>query len=108
MTALFEYLHKVQSVWIDNLEYQVKEGWLWLDPILTLVRDYFFETTVVVTVILLYSLIFLSISLYDQKKIPKKIVYTDEFKNLVKGIDLHLGDQPKKPATKKPTKNKIS
>ena len=108
MTALFEYLHKVQSVWIDNLEYQVKEGWLWLDPLLTLVRDYFFETTVVVTVILLYSIIFLAISLYCKKKIPKKIVYTDEFKNLVKGIDLHLGDQPKKPATKKPTKNKIS
>ena len=42
MTALFEYLHKIQSVWIDNLEYQVKEGWLWLDPLLTLVRDYFF------------------------------------------------------------------
>jgi hypothetical protein len=47
-------------------------------------------------------------SLYGQKKIPKKIVYTDEFKNLVKGIDLHLGDQPKKPVAKKPTKNKIS
>ena len=108
MTALFEYLHKVQSVWIDNLEYQVKEGWLWLDPLLTLVRDYFFETTVVVTVIILYSIIFLAISLYGQKKIPKKIVYTDEFKNLVKGIDLHLGDQPKKPVAKKPTKNKIS
>jgi hypothetical protein len=56
----------------------------------------------------LYSIIFLAISLYGQKKVPKKIVYTDEFKNLVKGIDLHLGDQPKKPAAKKPTKNKIS
>jgi hypothetical protein len=108
MTALFEYLHKVQSVLIDNLEYQVKEGWLWLGPILTLVRDYFFETIVVVTVILLYSLIFLGISSYDQKKTPKKIVFTDEFKNLVKGIDLHLGDQPKKLAEKNKIKNKIS
>ena len=108
MTALFQYLHRVQSIWVDNLEYQVKEGWVWLDPILTLVRDYFFETTVVVTVILLYSIIFSAISLYGQKTNHKKIVYTDEFKNLVKGIDLHLGDQPKKPATKKPTKNKIS
>ncbi len=108
MAALFEYLHNLQSIWVDNLEYQVKEGWLWLDPLLNLVRGYFFETTVVVTVILLYSIIFFGISLYGQKKIPKKIVYTDEFKNLVKGIDLHLGDQPKKPATKKPTKNKIS
>ena len=58
MTALFQYLHRVQSIWVDNLQYQVKQGWVWLDPILTLVRDYFFETTVVVTVILLYSIIF--------------------------------------------------
>ncbi len=108
MTALFQYLHRVQSIWVDNLEYQVKEGWVWLDPILTLVRDYFFETTVVVTVILLYSIIFSAISLYGQKTNHKKIVYTDEFKNLVKGIDLHLGDEPKKPAVKKPTKNKTS
>ena len=108
MTALFQYLHRVQSIWVDNLEYQVKEGWVWLDPILTLVRDYFFETTVVVTVILLYSIIFSAISLYGQKTNHKKIVYTDEFKNLVKGIDLHLGDEPKKPAVKKPTKNKLS
>ncbi len=49
MTALFEYLHSVQSIWVDNLQYQVKQGWVWLDPILTLVRDYFFETTVVFT-----------------------------------------------------------
>ena len=108
MTALFQYLHRLQSIWVDNLEYQVKEGWVWLDPILTLVRDYFFETTVVVTVILLYFIIFLAISLYGQKTNHKKIVYTDEFKNLVKGIDLHLGDEPKKPAVKKPTKNKTS
>jgi hypothetical protein len=108
MTALFQYLHRLQSIWVDNLEYQVKEGWVWLDPILTLVRDYFFETTVVVTVILLYSIIFSAISLYGQKTNHKKIVYTDEFKNLVKGIDLHLGDEPKKPAVKKPTKNKTS
>jgi hypothetical protein len=108
MTALFQYLHRLQSIWVDNLEYQVKEGWVWLDPILTLVRDYFFETTVVVTVILLYSIIFYAISLYGQKTNHKKIVYTDEFKNLVKGIDLHLGDEPKKPAVKKPTKNKTS
>ena len=25
----------------------------------------------------------------------KKITYTDKFKNLVKGIDLHLGNEPK-------------
>jgi hypothetical protein len=50
----------------------------------------------------------LAISLYGQKKIPKKIVYTDDFKNLVKDIDLHLGDQPKKPVAKKPSKTKIS
>ena len=108
MTALFQYLHRVQSIWVDNLEYQVKEGWVWLDPILTLVRDYFFETTVVVTVILLYSIIFSAISLYGQKTNFKKITYTDEFKNLVKGVDLHLGDELKKPAVKKPTKNKLS
>ena len=106
MTALFEYLHGVQSIWVDNLQYQVKEGWVWLDPILTLVRDYFFETTVVVTVILLYSIIFSAISLFGQKKNLKKIVYTDEFKNLVKGVDLHLGDEPKKPIAKKVTKKK--
>ncbi len=108
MAALFEYLLEVQTIWVGNLEYQVKEGWLWLDPLLTLVRDYFFETTVVVTVILLYSIIFFGISLYGKKKIAKKIVYTDEFKNLVKGIDLHLGDEPKKPAAKKAAKTKIS
>ena len=108
MTALFEYLHSVQSIWVDNLEYQVKEGWVWLDPILTLVRDYFFETTVVVTVILLYSIIFSAISLFGQKTNLKKIVYTDEFKNLVKGVDLHLGDEPKKPVAKKVTKKKTS
>ena len=108
MTALFEYLHGVQSIWVDNLQYQVKEGWVWLDPILTLVRDYFFETTVVVTVILLYSIIFSAISLFGQKTNLKKIVYTDEFKNLVKGVDLHLGDEPKKPAAKKATKKKSS
>ena len=106
MTALFEYLHSVQSIWVDNLQYQVKEGWVWLDPILTLVRDYFFETTVVVTVILLYSIIFSAISLFGQKTNLKKIVYTDEFKNLVKGVDLHLGDEPKKPIAKKVTKKK--
>ena len=106
MTALFEYLHSVQSIWVDNLEYQVKEGWVWLDPILTLVRDYFFETTVVVTVILLYSIIFSAISLFGQKTNLKKIVYTDEFKNLVKGVDLHLGDEPNKPVVKKVTKKK--
>ena len=106
MTALFEYLHGVQSIWVDNLEYQVKEGWVWLDPILTLMRDYFFETTVVVTVILLYSIIFSAISLFGQKTNLKKIVYTDEFKNLVKGVDLHLGDEPKKPVVKKVTKRK--
>ena len=106
MTALFEYLHSVQSIWVDNLEYQVKEGWVWLDPILTLMRDYFFETTVVVTVILLYSIIFSAISLFGQKTNLKKIVYTDEFKNLVKGVDLHLGDEPKKPVAKKVTKKK--
>ncbi|MGI9130059.1 MAG: hypothetical protein ACR2IC_00040 [Candidatus Methylopumilus sp.] len=108
MTALFEYLHGVQLIWVDNLQYQVKQGWVWLDPILTLVRDYFFETTVVVTVILLYSIIFSAISLYGQKTTPKKIIYTDEFKNLVKGVDLHLGDEPKKAAAKKVTKKKGS
>ena len=108
MTALFQYLHRVQSIWVDNLEYQVKEGWVWLDPILTLVRDYFFETTVVVTVILLYSIIFSAISLYGQKTNHKKIVYTDEFKNLVKGIDLHLGDEPTKPVAKKVINKKTS
>jgi hypothetical protein len=80
---------------------------MWLDPLLTLVRDYFFETTVVVTVILLYTIIFLAISLFSRPPQDKKITYTDEFKNLVKGIDLHLGDEPKKPLVKKPTKNKI-
>ena len=96
MTALFEYLNTMQSVWEDNLAYQVKEGWVWLDPVLTLVRDYFFETTVVVTVILLYTIIFSAMSLYGQKTDLKKITYTDEFKNLIKGIDLHLGSEPKK------------
>ena len=104
MTALFEYLHTIQSVWVDNLEYQVKEGWMWLDPVLTLVRDYFFETTVVVTVILLYTIIFLAISLYGRPPQDKKITYTNEFKNLVKGVDLHLGDEPKKTLVKKPKK----
>ena len=96
MTALFEYLNTMQSVWEDNLAYQVKEGWVWLDPLLTLVRDYFFETTVVATVILLYTIIFSAMSLYGQKTDLKKITYTDEFKNLIKGIDLHLGNEPKK------------
>ncbi len=96
MTALFEYLHTIQSVWVDNLEYQVKEGWMWLDPVLTLVRDYFFEAAVVTTVILLYTIIFSAMSLYGQKTDLKKITYTDEFKNLIKGIDLHLGNEPKK------------
>ena len=108
MTALFEYLHTIQSIWVDNLEYQVNQGWMWLDPLLTLVRDYFFETTVVVTVILLYTIIFSAISLFSRQPQNKKITYTDEFKNLVKGVDLHLGDEPKKPLVKKPTKNKIT
>ena len=108
MTALFEYLHAIQSVWVGNLEYQVKEGWMWLDPVLTLVRGYFFETTVVVTVILFYTIIFSAISLYSRQPQNKKITYTDEFKNLVKGVDLHLGDEPKKPLVKKPAKNKIT
>ena len=106
MTALFEYLHAIQLIWVDNLIYLVKEGWMWLDPVLTLVRDYFFETTVVVTVTLLYAIIFSAISLYGRKPQDKKITYTDEFKNLVKGVDLHLGDEPK-PLVRKPTKNKI-
>jgi hypothetical protein len=106
MTALFEYLHTLQSIWVDNLTYQVKQGWVWLDPILTLVRDYFFETTVVVTVIILYTIIFSAISIYGQKTTPKKIIFTDEFKSLVKDVDLHLGDSPKKPALKKTTKKK--
>jgi hypothetical protein len=100
MTALFEYLHTIQLVWVDNLEYQVKQGWMWLDPLLTLVRDYFFETMVVVTVILLYTIIFLATSLYGRPPQDKKITYTNEFKNLVKGVDLHLGDEPKKPLKK--------
>ena len=105
MTALFEYLHTVQSIWVANLEYQVKQGWLWLDPLLTLLRDYFFETTVVVTVIILYTIIFSAISLYGRRPQDKKITYTDEFKNLVKGIDLHLGEDSKKSSAKiKPTK----
>ncbi len=104
MTALFEYLHTIQSVWVDNLEYQVKEGWVWLDPVLTLVKDYFFETTVVATVILLYTIIFSAMSLHGQKTDLKKITYTVEFKNLVKGIDLHLGNEPKK----SPEKNKAT
>jgi hypothetical protein len=107
MTALFENLHTIQRVWVDNLEYQVKEGWMWLDPVLTLMRDYFFETTVVVTVILFYTIIFSAISLFSRQPQNKKITYTDEFKNLVKGVDLHLGDEPIKPLVKKPTKNKI-
>ena len=106
MTALFEYLNTMQSVWEDNLAYQVKEGWVWLDPVLTLVRDYFFETTVVATVILLYTIIFSAMSLYGQKTDLKKITYTDKFKNLVQGIDLHLGSEPKKTLEKnKATKN---
>jgi hypothetical protein len=106
MTALFEYLHRLQSVWVDNLTYQVKQGWVWLDPILTLVRDYFFETTVVVTVILLYSIIFSAISMYGEKSTLKKITFTDEFKSLVKDIDLHLGDEPKNLMPKKSIKKK--
>jgi hypothetical protein len=86
----------------------VKDGWVWLDPVLTLVRDYFFETTVVATVILLYTIIFSAISLFSRQPQNKKITYTDEFKNLVKGVDLHLGDEPKKPLVRKLTKNKIS
>ena len=104
MTALFEYLHTVQSIWADNLTYQVKQGWVWLDPVLTLVRDYFFETTVVVTVILLYSIIFAAISMYGQKTTSKKITFTDEFKSLVKDVDLHLGEESKKTTLKKSTK----
>ena len=104
MTTLFEDLHTLQSVWEDNLTYQVKEGWVWLDPVLTLVRDYFFETTVVVTVILLYTIIFSAMSLYVQKTDLKKITYTDEFKKIVKGVDLHLGKEPKK----SPEKNKAT
>ena len=104
MTALFEYLNTMQSVWEDNLAYQVKEGWVWLDPLFTLVRDYFFETTVVATVILLYTIIFSAMSLYGQKTDLKKITYTDKFKNLVKGIDLHLGNEPKQ----SPEKNKAT
>jgi len=84
----------------------VKEGWVWLDPVLTLVRDYFFESTVVVIVIILYTVIFSAISFYGQKTPPNKITYTDEFKNLVKGVDLHLGETPKKPPEKKSTKKK--
>jgi hypothetical protein len=107
MTALFEYLHSVQSVWVANLEYQIKQGWMWLDPLLTLMRDYFFETTIVVIVIILYSIIFLAISFYSQQPQDKKITYTDEFKNLVKGIDLHLGEDSKKSSEKiKTTKTK--
>ena len=106
MTALFEYLHTLQSIWVDNLTYQVKQGWVWLDPILILVRDYFFETTVVISVIILYTIIFSVISIYGQKTAPKKIIFTDEFKNLVKDVDLHLGDEPKKLAPKKSTKKK--
>ena len=106
MTTLFEDLHILQSVWEDNLTYQVKEGWVWLDPVLTLVRDYFFETTVVVTVIILYTIIFSAMSLSGQKTDLKKITYTDKFKNLVQGIDLHLGSEPKKTLEKnKATKN---
>ena len=104
MTTLFEDLHTLQSVWEDNLTYQVKEGWVWLEPLLTLVRDYFFETTVVATVILLYTIIFSAMSLYGQKTDLKKITYTDKFKNLVKGIDLHLGNEPKKSPEKKAIK----
>jgi hypothetical protein len=105
MTTLFEYLHTLQSIWVANLEYQVKQGWLWLDPLLSLLRDYFFETTVVVTVIILYTIIFSAISFYSQQPQDKKITYTDEFKSLVKGIDLHLGEDSKKSSAKiKPTK----
>ena len=104
MTAFFEYLHTIQSIWVANLEYQVKQGWMWLDPLLTLMRDYFFETTVVATVILLYTIIFSAMSLYGQKTDLKKITYTDKFKNLVKGVDLHLGNEPKQ----SPEKNKAT
>jgi hypothetical protein len=70
-----------------------------------LLRDYFFETTVVVSVIILYTIIFSAISLYGRRPHDKKITYTDEFKNLVKGIDLHLGEDSKKSSAKiKPTK----
>ena len=106
MTALFEYLHTLQSIWVDNLTYQVKQGWVWLDPILILVRDYFFEATVVISVIILYTIIFSVISIYGQKTTHKKIIFTDEFKSLVKDVDLHLGDEPKKLAPKKSTKKK--
>lgn len=106
MTALFEYLHAIQSVWVSNLDYQVKEGWVWLDPILILVRDYFFEMTVVLTVIFLYALFFAMISFYSREAKPKKITYTNEFKNLVKGVDLNLGDEPKKTLEKKSTTSK--
>jgi hypothetical protein len=70
-------------------------------------RDYFFETTVVVTVILLYIIIFSVISLYNRQPQNKKITYSDEFKNLVKGVDLHLGNDPKKSPEKTPTKKKV-
>jgi hypothetical protein len=55
----------------------------------------------------LYTIIFSAISLFSRQPQNKKITYTDEFKNLVKGVDLHLGDEPKKPLVRKPTKNKI-
>jgi hypothetical protein len=44
--------------------------------------------------------------MYGQKTTPKKITFTDEFKSLVKDVDLHLGDEPKKPMPKKSTKKK--
>jgi hypothetical protein len=47
------------------------------------------------------------ISFYGRQPQNKKITYTDEFKNLVKGVDLHLGNDPKKSSEKTPTKKKI-
>ncbi len=105
MTTLFEYLHIIQSIWVANLEYHIKHGWVWLEPILVLVCDYFFESTVVVTVIILYTIILLAISLYGRQPKDKKITYTDEFKNLVKGIDLHLGEKLKNTSEKKSKKS---
>ena len=106
MTALFEYLHTLQSIWVNNLQYQVKQGWVWLNPILILVRDYFFEATIVISIIILYMIIFSIISIYGEKTTPKKIIFTDEFKSLVKDVDLHLGEESKKPVLKKSTKKK--
>jgi hypothetical protein len=44
--------------------------------------------------------------MYGQKTTSKKITFTDEFKSLVKDVDLHLGEEPKKTALKKSTKKK--